>query len=281
MLLLTGTDDGATLRIFRLRTLTRLRGKYAGIVNRVKSILEERNLDIKELILSLCAADEENLTVFSTDKAFIRIQNTNELFLQIGKYCNMYDFDLLLAFVESTECQEAIKLLDDFAEELRCSILKDLNLLSEDGELLNPSDFMADTHKLVIKYMGRNKCTLLLAKEKIQNIIYECFHLKKGCITFKGVQEGCVTFIYQISAAVKAHMMQIKVTPSDATTFAKHLIISVSIDDEKLIILSQVYKYKLSSFCTIRDNVNSLYIAGRKPSRYEKLNCNSLENFCC
>ena len=105
--------------------------------------------------------------------------------------------------------------------------------------------------------------------------------LKKDVLPFKGVQEGCVTFIYQISAAVKAHMMQIKVTPSDATTFAKHLIISVSIDDEKLIILSQVYKYKLSSFCTIRDNVNSLYVAGRKPSRYEKLNCNSLETFCC
>ena len=256
---MTGRDDGATERIFRLRTLTRLKGKYAGIINRVKGILEERNLDIKELILSLCAADEENLTVFSTDEAFNRIQNTNELFLQIGRYCSMYDFDLLLAFVESTECQEAIKLLDDFAEELRCSILKDLNLLSEDGGLLSPSDFMENTHKLVIKYVGGSKCTLK-AKEKIQNIIYECYRLKKGCVTFKGVQEGCVAFIYQISAAVKAHMMQIKVTPSEVTTFAGYHIISVLIDNEKLKISSQVAiinnfhftlcKIMLSSMCS-------------------------------
>ena len=216
-----------------------MNGKYANIVNKVQCIIERKNLDIKQLILNICATDEENVTIFSTDEAFIRIQNTNELFLQIGKYCSMYDFDLLLAFVESTECQEAVKLLDDFTEELERSILKDLNLLSEDGGLRNPKGFMANTHKLVIKYVGGSKCTLK-AKEKIQNIIYECFHLKKGCITFKGVQEGCVAFVYQISAAVKAHMMQIKVTPDDVTTFAKHHIMSVSIDDEKLKISYQV-----------------------------------------
>ena len=109
--------------------------------------------------------------------------NTNDLFLHIGMYCSMYDFDLLLALVESTECQEAVKLLGDFTEELRCSILKDLDLLSVDGELLKLRDFMQSTHKLVIKYVGDSKFTLK-AKEKIQNIIYQCFHLKKGMYYF-------------------------------------------------------------------------------------------------
>ena len=79
--------------------------------------------------------------------------NTNDLFLHIGMYCSMYDFDLLLALVESTECQEAVKLLDDFTEELHCSILKDLDLLSEDGELLKLRDFMQSTQKLVINML--------------------------------------------------------------------------------------------------------------------------------
>ena len=232
-------DEATTEKQLRSRTLTKLRGKYANIVNKIRCIIEEKNFDIKQLILNLCAADEDNLTVFSTDEAFIKITNTNDLFLHIGMYCSVYDFDLLLALVESTECQKAVKLLDDFTEELRCSILKDLDLLSEDGEPLKLRDFMQSTHKLVIKYVGDSKFTLK-AQEKIRNIIYQCFHLKRGCFFLKGVQEGCVAFVYQISAAVKSHMLQIEITPGDVTMFSEQHIISVSIDDVKLKISPQV-----------------------------------------
>ena len=238
ILIYTVSDDAEiTIKQLRIRTLARLKGKYANIVMKIQHIIEEKELDIKQLIVSLCVANEDNLTVFSTDEAFVKITDTKELFHQIGKYCSMYDFDLLLAFVESTECQEAIKLLDDFSDELRCSILKDLDLLSEDGELRNLGDFMHDTHKLVIKYVG--KCTLK-AKEKIQDIIYECFRLRKGSITFRGVQEECVAFVYQISAAVKRHMLGSETIPSDVTLLAKNHIICISIDNVKLKISSQL-----------------------------------------
>ena len=197
--------------------------------------------------MCLCAADEENLTIFSSDEAFLKITDTNTVFHQIGKYCSMYDFELLLALVEYTECEEAIKLLDDFTEEMRHSILKDLDLLSEGGELLNPKDFMPHTHKLVIKYVGDGKCTLK-AKEKIQNIVYECYHLRKGSITFKGVQEGCFAFVYQISAAVKCHMLQSEITPSDVTMLTENHITCLSIDDVKLKISSQLNKATIPHF---------------------------------
>ena len=145
------------------------------------------------MILSLCSLDEDNVTIFSTDKAFKEIHSTTELFHHIGQYCSIYDYELLEAFVESIECEEAIKLLDDFTEELRCSVLNDLDLLSKDGELRDPKDFMNGTYKLIIKYVG-GKCTLK-TKEIVENIIYECFHLKKETIIFKGVQESCVAFV--------------------------------------------------------------------------------------
>ena len=231
-------DARATEKQLKARTLVRLKGKYASIVNKIQCIIEEKNLDIKKLILNLCAADEDNLTIFSTDEAFVRITDTNNLFLQIGKYCSMYDFDLLLVLVESTECQEAITLLDDFTEELRCSILKDLDLLSEGGELRNLKDLMQGTHKLVIKYVG-GKCTLK-AKEKIQDIVYDCFHLRKGSITFKCVQEGCVELVFQISAAVKSHILLSKITSSDVIMLAENHIKCILIDDVKLNISNEV-----------------------------------------
>ena len=236
----TATDNAmSTEKQLNARTLTRLKGKYLNILNKIQHIIDEKKFNIKQLIVNLCAADEDNLTIFSNDEVFLKITDTYILFHQIGKYCTMYDFDLLLALVESTECQEAIQLLDDFTKEIRQSILRDLDLLSESGDLLNPKDFMPHTHKLVIKYVGDGKCTLK-AKEKIQNIVYECYHLKKGSITFKGVQEGCFAFVYQISAAVKSHMLKIEITPSSVTTFAENHITCILIDEVELKISSQL-----------------------------------------
>ena len=112
-----------------------MKGKYIKVVGQVKLAIEQKKYKIDELISNLAAADDDNQTVFSTDEAFCKIKNTNQLFIWIGKYRSMYDYELLLAFVESIDCKEAIKLLDDFSKELHSSILKDLDLLSKDGEL--------------------------------------------------------------------------------------------------------------------------------------------------
>jgi len=208
-----------------------LKGNYSKIVNQIKHIFAEKKIDVVELILNLCTCDAANQTVFSTDEAFVKVTNTTQLFHEIGKYCSMYDYELLLALVESTDCKEAIKLLDDFSEQLKDSILRNLDLLSEDGELKDPP-ILPGSHTLKIKYVG-GKCTLK-NNEIIKMVVYECFHLERVSVTFRGAQEGCVTFIYQISSAVKSYLLQYKVTGEDAALLSKHNIVNVLVDDEKL-----------------------------------------------
>ena len=221
-----------SVRQLKVRTITKLKGRYAAIVDKLRLIIDSQKLDITSLILKLCSLDEDNTTIFSTDKVFREVHSTAELFHHIGQYCSIYDYELLEAFVESTECEEAIKLLDDFTKELRHSILSDLSLLSKDGELRDPQDFMPRTHKLVIKYVG-DKCTLK-TKEIVQNIIYECFHLTKGSIIFKGVQEGCIAFIYQISPTVKYYLLQYPLTTKDIELLFENQINCFIVDDEEL-----------------------------------------------
>ena len=170
------------------RTLARLKGRYANTIVIICNIIENERLHIKELILKLRSLDDDNITIFSTDEVFNKIHITIELFYYIGQYCSIYNYELLTAFVESTKCQEAIKLLDDFTKELHSSVLSDLDLLCDDGELRDPKDFMPRTHKLVIKYVGE-KCTMKIEK-LVRNIICEHFNLKKVSITFIGVDEG-------------------------------------------------------------------------------------------
>ena len=219
-------------RKLHARTITRLKAKYANIVIKIKHTYEQQKYKIDELILTLSSSDDENLTIFSSDEAFSKIKNINQLFLWIGKYCSMFDYELLLALVESTECEEAIKLLDDFSKELHSSILRDLDLLSEDGDLRDIKSFMPGTHKLEIKYIG-GKCTLA-TKDNVQRIIYECFHLKRGSIIFRGAQEGCVALMYQISATVKSHLLQYQITPQNVEKLVDHKIKCVRVDGTEL-----------------------------------------------
>ena len=59
-------------------------------------------------------------------------------------------------------------------------------------------------------------------------------------IIFKGIEEGYFAFMYQISVAIKRHMLQRKISPRDVTMLADNHIASISIDDVKLSISSQV-----------------------------------------
>ena len=181
------------------RTLAKLKGRYASIIEIIHTIFEDRKLDINSLIVILSSLDSDNITIFSTNQAFRQIHSIGELFIHIGRYCNIYDYELLTAFVEATECQEAIKLLDDFTKELHTSVLSDLDLLREDGELQDPKDFMPGTHKLVIKYVG-GKCTLN-TKEMVQNIVCERFLLKKGQSSLK-VYKWALLISY-----IKSHLL--------------------------------------------------------------------------
>jgi len=108
------------------------------MVANLQDIINNEWCNSEQLILKLSVADEHNLTVFSTDEAFKKITTIMKLFHQIGRYISIYDYELLSAFVVSTECEEAIKVLSNFTAELQESILKDLDLMTDCGEFLQP-----------------------------------------------------------------------------------------------------------------------------------------------
>ena len=211
-------------------TILKLKGRYAVMFHEIMNVFEEKKLDVQSLMLHLCALDEDNVTIFSTDLAFKKIHSIKELFYYISKYCSVYDYEILETFVESTECEEAMKLLDDFTKELHSSVLSDLDLLGDVGELQGPMESMPKTHKLIIKYIG-GKCTME-TKELVQNIIYEHFHLQRGSIIFKGIQDDSDTSVYQISPTIKSHIQQYPITTKNV--FPQDTIKSLKIDDKEL-----------------------------------------------
>ena len=159
---------------FRPFVLVRLRQRYSRVVGRLIHIFREKEINIEELITILRFDDAEKNTVFSTDSVFNIIKTEIQLFQSVALYCKgFYDYQVLVILVQASRCQEAIEELDDFTKMLQNSILAEIDLISDHGELLHPDDFMQGTYKFIIEYLG-GKCTVG-TKEMIQNVVEKVF----------------------------------------------------------------------------------------------------------
>ena len=182
--------------------------------------------------MNLSAVDDDNHTIFSTDDAYNSIKTMSHLFQKIGQYCSLYDYELLQKLVESTECDKAIKLLDEFTDELNNSIINELNLLTIFQVQSKPIQAISGMFTLEIKYTGKT-CTLPM-KNMIQRVIYEAFKLKPGSVFLRGLQEGCIVLIYQISSVVRSYLLSYKLGDREFVLLAAHKIKCVTVDDIEL-----------------------------------------------
>jgi len=210
------------------QVITKLKVQYIKLFNKIEQTMEKQPFDVNKLIKNLSAADEDKHTVFSTDDAYNTIKTISDLFQKIGKYCSVFDYELLQVLVHSIDCAEAIKLLKSFTEELNHSILNELDLLQVFQDQSKPIRLIPGMHELVIKYTG-NKCTLPMTS-MIKRLIYDCFELKPGSVILRGMEEGCIALIYQISAAVKSYLLHYKLGDREFTLLAIHKIKCVIVD---------------------------------------------------
>ena len=226
---------------FRNFIIMKLRMTYSKVVRKLIHIFKEKRVDIEELITVLRFDDVEKNSVFSTDDVFNTIRTEMQLFQCVAQYCKgIYDYEVLNVLVQASGCPEAIKELTDFTESLQNSILTEIDLMSEHGEILHPDDFMPGTYKFIIEYVG-GKCKIE-TKEMVQGIVEQSVRLQKGVLIFKGVVRGSILFVYQISEAVKNYLIQYKLTEEDVKFLEGNNITSLIVDGVRIMSLSQPNK---------------------------------------
>ena len=224
---------------FRDFVIKRLRQKYSKVVKKLIDIFKEKKVNIEEIITILCFDDVNKKSIFSTDTAFSTIRTDIQLFHHVAQYCkSIYDYQVLDILVQASNCPEAIKELTDFTESLHNSILTEIDLMSEDGELLHPDDFMPGTYKFIIEYVG-GKCTIE-TKEMVQGIVEQSVRLNKGVLIFKGIDLGSILFIYQVSEAVKHYLLKYKFTKEDVVFLEENKVRALVVDNVVVMQLNKV-----------------------------------------
>lgn len=140
--------------------------------------------------------------------------------------------------VQASQCQEAIRELNDFTKFLQNSILTEIDLISEHGELLHPDDIMPGTYKFIIQYVG-GECKVG-TKAMIQDIIEQSVRLTKGALIFRGFDIGSFLLVYQISEVVKKYLLEYKFTKQDFMFLEGNCITSLLVDDTEIMKLNKV-----------------------------------------
>ena len=228
---------------FRDFIIEKLREKHSKVIRKLIHIFREKKVDIEELITILRFDDVEKNSVFSTDDVFNTVRTEIQIFQHVAKYCrSIFDYRVLGVLVQASECPEAIKELTDFTESLHNSILTEIDLMSEDGELLHPDDLMPGTYKFIIEYVG-GKCTIK-TKEMVQSIVEQSVRLNKGVLIFKGIDSGSILFIYQISEAVKHYLLEYKFTEEEIVFLEGNKITSLMVDGIVIMSSSQLNKVR-------------------------------------
>ena len=229
------------LETFREFIVERLRKLYIKVVKKLIDIFKEKKVNVEELIILLRFDDVEKNSIFSTDDAFDTIRTEIHLFQHVAKYCKgIYDYQTLDVLVQASGCPEAIKELEDFTEKLQTSVLTEIDLMSDHGELLHPDDFLPGTYQFMIKYVG-GKCKIG-TKNMVQRIVEQSVRLKKGTLIFKGFDVGSILFIYQISEVVKNHLLQYTFTKQDITFLEDNNIMSLKVHNVTIMRISQPNK---------------------------------------
>ena len=209
----------------RTEPLAKLKGNYIKTFAKIKRTIKSKQLEIDDLRMNLEMAGD--CIGFSTND----ITTTDQLFSLIGEYCTIYDYELLQVFLESLDCDEALNLLEEFTKELNNSILKELDLMSE----INKPP-MNGTYTLKVKYTGKESCKLSTEK-MVQRIVIESLKLKRASIFLIGTAEGCITFIYQISAIVKSYILDHKkITPKGLAKLASCDIKCLIVDETEILV---------------------------------------------
>ena len=109
--------------------LTEIRAEYSKMIRMVKKTMEkyindpDNDYSVGDMIINLCSSDNGQ-SVFSTDQDLKKAKTVTEVFLFISQNCSMYDYEVLNIFIKSTDCKEAIQMVESFTTELKNRLLK-------------------------------------------------------------------------------------------------------------------------------------------------------------
>ena len=154
-----------------------------------------------------------------------KVKSINELWKKLKSFWSILDYDILMLVINLADFSEAREIFHSFLERI------DLSALEDDGLVLHYKVYEEKLTQPVLRVkVNAEKCTFDI-KRQVKVVISDKFELKEYSLRLKGIKEGCVEFIYQVSKAVMCYLLDFKVTGNIMVDFAASNIVYLQIND--------------------------------------------------
>ena len=215
-----------------LSSFNEIEAGFGIMVTKIQEALEKNNVDVSKLLIKLkssSAVRDREVPLFDPS-IFEKITSIDKLFKMLSGYWYLFDYDVLMYLVNTAECKEAKIIYDDFLTSFDSSVVHDhFDSLIHSCIEFNKGSNIPGTCRLWVK-ITLDECTSK-TKEEIKEILSKCFKLERYALICKGIKQGCLEIIYQISLSVKSYMLQYKITEHELSQLKAHMITTLKIDD--------------------------------------------------
>ena len=224
-------------QVDKLRTTEDLEVEFAIATDNIKQALCNSPIDVTSVIEQLqtiSAVRNKNVPLFDED-VFESVTTVEKLWQRLSRFWSIYNYDMLKILLRIVKCKRAGEIFEEFLSRIDVSAIEDMELVPH-YEVFKREGLIKPLLRIKVK---AESCTNFI-REKVEEVVSSVFNLKDYTLTFRGIKEGCIQLIYEISNAMMLCFLQCKFTGYDLAEFAAHDIISLHINDMELIIPSEI-----------------------------------------
>ena len=224
-------------QVIKAGTFNNIRTKYLALLKNLKAVFKKNDICPFQIISDLCAIDEDDISVFASDKLDKKIQNMtpneamNALFHEVAHVFRYFDCEMLEAVVEGTECKDATDLFKNYYEQIEDIVFVDLAVISK-CDITQADNCKAQGNTRIFKIKYTEKTIHVKKWNLIKKTLNNSFRCPKATFHFNNVTPGCLTFICEISLQAKNYLLQLKITENQLKPLAAMKITCLTIDDE-------------------------------------------------
>lgn len=198
-----------------------------------KYVSDSDVISLIEQLRAIPAVKDKKVPLFGED-TFKRVSNLRSLWQILSEFWSIYDYDILKLVLNIINCEKADKIFDQFFLQIDPAVIDDVDLVIHCR--VYEREFTKPILRVKIKV---DRCSRH-HKEEVTKVLSEKFNLKEFALRLKGIREGCVELMYEISEELKLYLLSCVVAGSDAQHMVNCGIIHLEIDNMEIDFVSVI-----------------------------------------
>ena len=200
-----------------------------------KYVSDSDVISLIEQLRAISAVKDKKVPLFGED-TFKRVSNVRSLWQILSEFWSIYDYDILKLVLNIINCEKAGKIYDRFLLQIDAAVIDDVDLVIH-YKVYERTEFTKPLLRVKIKV---DRCSRH-HKEEVSKALSEKFNLKNYALRLKGIREGCVELMYEISEELKSYLLSCIVVGSDALHMTNCGIMHLEIDNMEIDFVSVTY----------------------------------------